>query len=195
MGNCSMQNTLKQISVSELLDHPQNPRIALRDDVVSAIQAGLAEGFDPAHALIVRPVEDGYQIISGHHRKAAAVKAGLDTVPCWVREMDDDTAYMALATSNSQGELSPLEIGLHALHCVEKAQGRRGGGLAAYALLIGKGESYIRQVRQAATVATTSAVNCEGLHDKTQHLSAIHALPESCWPIAVQTMDFRGAVA
>jgi len=31
-------------------------------------------------------------------------------------EMDDATAYMALALNNPQGELSPLEVGLHALH-------------------------------------------------------------------------------
>ncbi|MFZ3181578.1 MAG: hypothetical protein WA156_15510 [Methylocystis silviterrae] len=28
---------------------------------------------------------------------------------CWVREMDDATAYMALALNNAQGELSPLD--------------------------------------------------------------------------------------
>lgn len=195
-GNCSMQNTLKQISVSELLDHPQNPRIALRDDVVSAIQAGLAEGFDPAHALIVRPVEGGYQIISGHHRKAAAVKAGLDTVPCWVREMDDDTAYMALATSNSQGELSPLEIGLHALglDMDKRGRGASGGGLKGYAESVGKDPGSITRCRQAATVVR--AINCvnaiNDLSDKVQHLSAIHSLPESCWPVAVQVMLDKG---
>lgn len=188
-----MQNTLKQISVSELLDHPQNPRIALREDVVSAIQTGLAEGFDPAHALIVRPVEGGYQIISGHHRKAAAVKAGLDTVPCWVREMDDDTAYMALATSNSQGELSPLEIGLHALHCVGLSEGGRGkrGGLQEYADLIGKSRPFVSQLVMAARVAKAVS-QLTGLDGKTQHLAAIHALPESCWPIAVQAMLDKG---
>ena len=30
--------------------------------------------------------------------------------------MDDATAYMALALNNAQGELSPLEVGLHSLH-------------------------------------------------------------------------------
>jgi hypothetical protein len=34
---------------------------------------------------------------------------------CWVQEVDDAQAYMIFATGNSQGELYPLEIGLHAL--------------------------------------------------------------------------------
>jgi len=137
----------------------------------------------------IRPHGGGYQIISGHHRKAAAAKSGIEAVPCWVREMDDETAYMALATSNSQGELSPLEIGLHALHCVGLSEGGRGkkGGLSAYAEAIGKSEGFIRQIRNAAKVAANLVVNYD-LSDKTQHLSAIHALPESCWAAAVQIM-------
>lgn len=183
------QNAPQLIPVNKLADHPQNPRIALREDVVDAISANLTDGFDAAHALIVRPHGDGYQIISGHHRKAAAAKSGIEAVPCWVREMDDETAYMALATSNSQGELSPLEIGLHALHCVGLSEGGRGkkGGLSAYAEAIGKSEGFIRQIRNAAKVAANLVVNYD-LSDKTQHLSAIHALPESCWPTAVQIM-------
>ena len=38
-----------------------------------------------------------WQILSGHHRVLAAAQAGLDEVPCWVRELDDDAAYMLLA--------------------------------------------------------------------------------------------------
>lgn len=123
---------LQNIEIARLCAHPQNPRIAMREDVVSAIAANIADGFDPAHALIVRPVGDAYQIISGHHRWQAANQAKLDTVPCWVRDMGDDEAYMALVTSNSQGELSPLEIGMHALHCVGLSKGGRGqkGGLS-----------------------------------------------------------------
>lgn len=186
------QNAPQLIPVNKLADHPQNPRIALREDVVDAISANLTDGFDAAHALIVRPHGDGYQIISGHHRKAAAAKSGIDAVPCWVREMDDETAYMALATSNSQGELSPLEIGLHALHCVGLSEGGRGkkGGLSAYAEAIGKSEGFIRQIRNAAKVAANLVVNYD-LSDKTQHLAAIHALPQSCWAAAVQIMVDR----
>ena len=40
-------------------------------------------------------------------------------MPCWVREMSDEDAYMALALNNAQGELSELEVGLHALGAVE----------------------------------------------------------------------------
>lgn len=184
----SKQN-VQQIEVSRLSGHPKNPRIAIREDVVSAIAANLTDGFDPAHALIVRPVGDSFEIISGHHRWEAANRAGLDRVPCWVREMDDEAAYMALVTSNSQGELSPLEIGMHALHCVSLSKGGAGktGGLSAYAAKVGKSGAHITQVVNAARVAK-ALTQVKGLEDKTKHLSAIHALPESCWQPAVEAM-------
>lgn len=177
------------IPLADLQDHPQNPRIALREDVVAAIAANLEGGFDAAHSLIVRPAGDAYQVLSGHHRKAAALKAGLTAVPCWVRHLDDEAAYMALVTSNSQGELSPLEIGLHALHCVGLSEGGRGkkGGLAGYAESVGKSAPFITQIVNAARVAKALS-QLNGLDGKTQHLSAIHALPAECWASAVQIM-------
>ena len=36
------------------------------------------------------------------YRTAAARLAGLEAVPCWVREMTDDAAFMALVLANSQ---------------------------------------------------------------------------------------------
>jgi ParB-like chromosome segregation protein Spo0J len=76
-----------------------------------------APSFDPSHAILVRPLAAGYQIIGGHNRTTAARRAGLRQIPAWVREMDDDTAFMQLVLSNAQGELSALELerGMHTL--------------------------------------------------------------------------------
>src|SRR5436190_22173863 len=83
------------IPLDQLDPHPQNPRLFQREDVVDAICASInGHGFDPAHAIIVRPVADRFQVLSGHHRRAAAERAGLGSIPAWVREMDDEAAYM-----------------------------------------------------------------------------------------------------
>jgi hypothetical protein len=191
-------DTITLIPVSQLKPHPKNPRVALRDDVVDAIAVDLEERghMESRHAITVRAVDDGYEIISGHHRHAAAVKAGLKGVPCWVVEMDDDEAYMALATSNNQGELAPLEIGLHALERVGKATAGRGkkGGLAEYARKLGKGAPYLSQLVAAAEVAK-SFTQVNDLLDKAKHLYSIHGLagkpkegPHPHWPEVVQAM-------
>lgn len=55
--------------------------------------------------LVVRPLEenDKYEIILGHHRRDAALLAGLNTVPCLINDdLDDDTAELLFMDSNLQ---------------------------------------------------------------------------------------------
>ena len=61
--------------------------------------------------IIARPKEDGgYEIVSGHRRYHASEKAGLETVPVIVRNMDDDEATIIMIDSNLQREnLLPSE--------------------------------------------------------------------------------------
>ncbi len=54
---------------------------------------------------LVRLKEDGrYEMISGHRRKRASELAGLDKIPCIVRELSDDEAIIAMVDSNMQRE-------------------------------------------------------------------------------------------
>lgn len=171
----------------ELLDpHPDNPRIALREDVIAGIVANLDGEYPQKHALIVRPLNGRYQILSGHQRFEAARRKGLTHVWAWSEEMDDDAAFMLLVTSNAQGELAPLEYGLHALKAVPKAKGGRGktGGLSEYAEKIGRSQQYVTQIRQAAEVVSGSGIPTSqlvGFLVKAQHLAALHRLPRVAW--------------
>ena len=60
--------------------------------------------------LLARPVEGGYEIVSGHRRRAAALRLGLDRLPVLVRDMTDDEAVILMVDSNIQREnLLPSE--------------------------------------------------------------------------------------
>ena len=61
--------------------------------------------------LIVRPIENGrYQIVAGERRWRAARRAGLSTVPCVVREMDEQAVLAAAMVENLQRQdLNPIE--------------------------------------------------------------------------------------
>ena len=55
--------------------------------------------------VIARPREDGgYELISGHRRKRASELAGKETLPCIVRNLDDDAATIIMVDSNIQRE-------------------------------------------------------------------------------------------
>ena len=186
---------LKLVSISDLDDHPDNPRLVIRDDVVAAIAANLDGEYPQKHAIHVRPIGDRYQILAGHHRKRAAEKAGLSEIWAWVEELDDAEAFMALATSNAQGELSPLEIGMHALKAVENRRGKKGGGFQDYAKRIGKTPAYVTQLHQAAEVLTSlnELTQVKSFIEKAKHLCAIHKLPKSCWQSACEWLATHAA--
>ena len=55
--------------------------------------------------LVVRPLgNDEYEVISGHRRLHACKKAGIETVPALITDMDRDAAAIALVDSNLQRE-------------------------------------------------------------------------------------------
>ena len=55
--------------------------------------------------LVVRPLgNDEYEVISGHRRLHACKKAGVETVPALITDMDRDAAAIALVDSNLQRE-------------------------------------------------------------------------------------------
>lgn len=79
------------------------------DNLVDSIKAnGILE------PLIVRPVEDTYQILAGHNRDNGAGLAGLDEVPCIIRNVDDDEAAIIVVETNylqrGMAEMLPSEI-------------------------------------------------------------------------------------
>jgi len=192
-------------SIYSVDDHPDNPRLVIRQDVIDGIAAQIEERgyFDPAHALMVRPLNGRYQIIWGHQRKQAAIKAGLSEVPCWVREMSNEEAYLQLGFGNAQGEWKPIEVGLHALG-LPTEQGKPGGGLQAYADKMGKSKATVTENRSAAKVLTllkgcsvgrTTSVDIERYLDKAQHLYHISKAPEDLWAILADwlfTLDGNG---
>ena len=80
--------------------------------------------------LIVRPIEntDEYEVVSGHRRLYAAVKAGLSEVPALIYPLDRNAAMIAVVDSNLHRErILPSEKAFAYKMKMEamKAQGKR----------------------------------------------------------------------
>jgi N6-adenosine-specific RNA methylase IME4 len=172
---------LAVLGVDELKPHPKNPRIGMREDVIETIAASVRNhGFHDRHAITVRKTKDGYQIISGHHRVEAAKRAGLDAVPAWVVKMDDDQAYMALAMDNAQGEMSLVELAIHAAG-VKAAKGKEGEGVKAWAEGMCFEHAKAFNLRKVGLYAKSLSTDvCTRLRDKFSHvLAALEAFKGS----------------
>lgn len=62
--------------------------------------------------IIVRPYENGYQILSGHHRFKVAEELKLSTIPCIVRNIADEDVEKYVIEANIQRlKLLPSEYG------------------------------------------------------------------------------------
>ena len=89
------------VDISDFPDHPFHVKQdeQMQSMVDSVLQYGVLV---PA---LVRPMPDGtYQMIAGHRRKMASMLAGLEEMPCIVRDVSDDEAIIIMVDSNLQRE-------------------------------------------------------------------------------------------
>lgn len=177
---------INYVATAKLFAHPNNPRIEPRQDVVDQIAAQItaAGRFDESHALIVRNFDGKFQIVSGHHRWIAAQQAGVDTVPCWIKDLTDEQAYMELVLCNTQSELHPLEEGKHAAES--------GMDLKAYAEQAGKKYTTLYDKVKAFRVLAVTHVRNEDARDSWRNLAEIHAAPHWLWSALVKQMIESG---
>ena len=105
-GNSGAVNgdTVVDIPLDEL--HPfRNHPFKVRDDADMEKTVESIQEFGVLQPAIVRPNRDGgYEILSGHRRHHACQIAGLQTLPCIVRDLDDDAATILMVDSNLQRE-------------------------------------------------------------------------------------------
>lgn len=92
------------LSLSGLHPFTSHP-FQVRDDEEMDRMVDSVKEYGVMTPAIVRPRrEGGYEIVAGHRRCHASQRAGLDTMPCIVRNMDDDTAIILMVDSNCQRE-------------------------------------------------------------------------------------------
>lgn len=103
-----MKNTMKKpvnIPVSKLRPFEGHPfKVKDDEEMNTLIESVQTVGF--LSPLIVRPIEntEEYEVISGHRRLHAAVKAGITEVPALIYALDRDSAAIAVVDSNLHRE-------------------------------------------------------------------------------------------
>ncbi|NHN55796.1 ParB/RepB/Spo0J family partition protein [Calidifontibacter sp. DB0510] len=105
---------LLDIPTKDIAEHPDNPRQHLGDlsDLAASIQAqGLLE------PLVVEPSGEGvkkkYQLVAGHRRLAAAIQAGVKTLPAILHPASErgEQVERMLVENGQRVDLSPVEEG------------------------------------------------------------------------------------
>lgn len=103
-----MKITMKKpvaIPVEKLHPFEENPYKVIDNDEMNTLITSIQE-IGITEPLIVRPIEntDEYEVISGHRRLHASIKAGLETVPALIYAINRDEAAVMLVDSNLHRE-------------------------------------------------------------------------------------------
>lgn len=104
------QSVITQIPTASIQPNRWQPRTEVSDDTLD----GLAESIRRdglLQPIVVRAAKDGvYELIAGERRWRATMKAGIETIPATVRDVDDNQALeLALIENVQRDDLNPIE--------------------------------------------------------------------------------------
>lgn len=103
--------TIRNVEIDQLHDFKNHPfKVEVNTELCELMKSIEKEGVLVPLLVRTNPYGDGYEVISGHRRKEAAIWAGETKVPVVIRELDDDQAVVAMVDSNLHREnLKPSE--------------------------------------------------------------------------------------
>ncbi len=93
------QNDIQQIEIYKLMPFEGQPFKPYSEEKLQELADDISE-HGILSPLIVRPYENTYQILAGHNRANAAALAGHNTVPCIIKDVDNDAAESIMLTTN-----------------------------------------------------------------------------------------------
>lgn len=100
------------IPLSEIDDFPDHPYRVLDDEDMQNLMESIKDRGVITPAMVRKKDDGRYEMISGHRRKHASERLGLETLRCEVVEVSRDEAIILMVDSNSQrSEIAPTDKG------------------------------------------------------------------------------------
>ena len=103
---------VRDVALAALVPNPAQPRRSFDDSSIDELAESIRSR-GVIQPLLVRPHpdEDGrFEIVVGERRFVAAGRAGLDSVPCLVRELDErETFVLSVAENVAREDLNPID--------------------------------------------------------------------------------------
>ena len=112
-GVAQPSSAVRQVSIADIEANPNQPRQEFDETGLKALAESI-EALGIIQPITLRRVRASkFQIISGERRFRAAQMVGLNALPAYVREADDQTLLeMALVENIQREDLNPLEVAL-----------------------------------------------------------------------------------
>lgn len=109
-----------EIALTDIVPNPTQPRTEFDEEALEELAASIRQ-LGLIQPITVKREGDKYIIISGERRWRASERAGLESVPAYIREVDDTTLHaMALVENIQREDLNAIEISLGMQRLVEE---------------------------------------------------------------------------
>lgn len=100
------------IPLSEIVDFPDHPYRVLDDEDMQNLMESIKDRGVITPAMVRKKDDGRYEMISGHRRKHASERLGLETLRCEVVDVSRDEAIILMVDSNAQrSEILPCDKG------------------------------------------------------------------------------------
>ena len=110
-GETTASAGVREIEIGRIRPNPNQPRKSFDEAALAELAASIRER-GVLQPILVRTVDDGFEIIAGERRWRAAQQARLHKIPALVRAMDDAaTAEIALIENIQREDLNAIEEG------------------------------------------------------------------------------------
>ena len=101
--------SFRDVGVDEVVPNRYQPRDHFDEEMLSSLAASIAE-VGVIQPIVVRAVDEGYELIAGERRWRAAKRAGLPSIPAIIRESDDLSSLETAVVENlHRQDLNALE--------------------------------------------------------------------------------------
>lgn len=107
--NETLNKEIIEISVEDIIPNRFQPRLTFDEEALNELANSIRE-HGIIQPLVVRKLQDKYEIIAGERRYKAASLIGMKKVPCIVMNLNDnESAEVAVIENIQRKEMTPLE--------------------------------------------------------------------------------------
>ena len=164
---------MAEVSIADITPNPLQPRRDFDEEALQELATSISE-LGVIQPITLKHQQDGkYIIISGERRWRASQIAGLETLPAYIRDVDDEDLHaMALVENIQRENLNAIEIALGMQRLVEEC----GLTQEAMAQKVGKKRSTVSNYMRLLTLPSEVQLALKEGIISMGHAKAIAAL-------------------
>lgn len=185
--------SISEIPVSQIVPNPYQPRLSFDEDALNEL-ADSIKTLGLIQPITLRQTSPNhFQIISGERRFRAAQRAGLTTIPAYIRKTDDaGMLEMAIVENIQRENLNPIDTALSFQRLIDECHltqegmasrvGKKRATVTNYLRLL-KLPSEIQKALEVSAISVGHAKVLLSIEDESQQIALCENIIKNDWSV------------